>query len=476
MRVTFSVLAALTLFPLTALAADAPVPPRPNVLWLIAEDIGTDLGCYGDKDARTPNLDRLASQGCMYRHAFSTGPVCSSSRSALMTGMYQTSFGAQNHRSHRDDGYRLPEGFVLLTDRLRAAGYFTANVVQLPPPITWRGAGKTDWNFQPAAKPFDSAKWTDLKTHQPFYAQVNIHETHRMYEKAKENPTDPATVTPPPYLPDHPIARDDWARYHDSIHVLDGKIGQILAELDQEGLADNTVIFFFGDHGRECFRGKYYSYEQGCLTSLLVRWPGHVHPGSISDDLISLIDLNAQTLAIAGIAIPPEYPAHPFFGLGAVKRQYVFSARDRIDDTFDHVRTVRDDRYKYIRNYEPQRPYLQHMIYAEQTNPNVNLMKDLFAQGKLNADQAKFMASSRPEEELYDLQADPWEFHNLAQSPEHQPILVRLRGVLEQWRKDTHDRGLEPEDPAALKRILDLHYAQMKRQFGVVEPPKAAAP
>lgn len=439
---------------------------RPNILWLIAEDIGPDLSCYGDPDSRTPNLDRLASEGLLCRNACSTGPVCSTSRSAFCTGVYQTSFGAQHHRSHRDDGFHLPEGVRLITDRLREAGYFTANIHALPPELGFMGAGKTDWNFVPDHKPFDSAKWADLKKHQPFYAQLNFHETHRTYKKAKKDPTDPAKVTLPPYLADHPVAREDWALYHDAISDLDAKAGAVLDLLKREGLAENTLVFFFGDHGRECFRGKYFAYEQGCHTSLLVRWPGKVPAGTKTEDLISLMDVTATTLSAAGVPVPKEFHGQPFLGPEAKKREYLFTARDRIDDTQDRVRTVRDARYKYLRNFEPERPYIQPMVYAEHTNPNFNLMRDLQAAGKLNADQLKFLAPQRPAEELYDLQTDPWEFHNLAGQPGHEETLKRLRGVLDQWIQDTHDCGATPENPASLKRILEEHAAKMAKEFG----------
>ncbi|HYR57173.1 MAG TPA: sulfatase [Chthoniobacteraceae bacterium] len=462
----FLPLAAVLIASLARPLAAAP-EVRPNILWLIAEDIGPDLGCYGDPDSRTPKLDRLAAQGRLYRNAYSTAPVCSPSRSAFCTGMYQTSFGAQHHRSHRDDGYQLPAGVRLVTDRLREAGYFTANVKALPPELGFSGAGKKDWNFTfDKNTAFDSDKWADLKTHQPFYAQLNFHETHRPYKKAQTNPTGPATVTLPPYLADHPVAREDWAMYHDAIDELDAKAGAVLDLLDREGLAENTIVFFFGDHGRECFRGKYFSYEQGCHDSLIVRWPGKLPAGTASGDLVSLIDVTATSLSLAGVKLPADFPGQPFVGPEARKREYLFTARDRIDDTLDRVRTVRDARFKYIRNFEPERPYLQPMAYAEHTNPNFNLMKELFAAGKLNADQAKFMAPRRPPEELYDLQNDPWEFHNLAASPEHAPALGRLRETLDRWMRETHDGGDIPEDPATLRRILEAHQREMERQFG----------
>jgi len=227
---------------------------RPNILWLIAEDLSPDLGCYGTPEVRTPNLDRLAAEGMRFTRAFTSGPVCSASRSAFMTGMYQTSIGAHNHRSHRGDGYRLPEGVKTLVDRLRALGYFTANVVDLtgdPHEQFYRGTGKTDWNFAYEGKPFDSSRWADLKTHQPFYAQVNFAEAHRgkAWNTAHlhvDRPADPAKVKLPPYYPDRPEARADWAQYLNSVMALDKKVGFVLRKLEEDGLAENTIVVFFG--------------------------------------------------------------------------------------------------------------------------------------------------------------------------------------------------------------------------------------
>lgn len=472
MKLSASLLVTCVCLAAIGVSIGAGAPERPNILWIISEDIGPDLGCYGDFDASTPNLDRFAAEGRLYRKAYSTAPVCSASRSAFCTGMYQTSFGANHHRSHRDDGFTLPEGVRLITDRLREAGYFTANASLLPPELGFTAANKSDWNFTlPAGKkPFDTARWTELKKHQPFYAQVNLHETHRPYKRSNENPTDPAKVKLPPYLADHPIAREDWALYHDAIHDMDAKAGAVLNLLERDGLKENTIVVFMGDHGRECFRGKYFSYEQGCHTSLIVRWPGKVPAGEKSDDLISLIDLAATTLSLAGVKLPAGFHGQPFLGPEARRRDLVFTARDRIDDTLDRVRTVRDAQFKYIRNFQPERPYIQPMAYAEMTNPNFNLMKQLLAEGKLNADQAKFMAASRPAEELYDLKNDPWEFHNLAGQPEHAAALKRLRESLDAWIKDTHDQGETPEDPAALQRILDDHRQKMEEQASKKKP------
>ena len=434
-------------------AGEKAAPARPNILWLIAEDACKDFGCYGTEAARTPNIDRFAAESCRYNHAFATAPVCSPSRSAFMTGLWQIRIGAQNHRSHRTREFVRAPGVRLITERLRDAGYFTANVRALPDDLGFKGAGKTDWNFFDDGKAFDSAKWSDLKTHQPFYAQVNLHETHRVYYRSAKNPTDPAKVKLPPYLADDSIIRGDWAAYLDEVAALDEKIGALLRLLERDGLRENTAVFFFADHGREDFRGKYFAYEQGFETPLIVRWPALLKPGSTSDDLVSLLDVHATSLALAGVKAD-GLDGIPFLGPGAKKREFIFGARDRIDDTPDRVRTVRGARFKLIHNYEPQRPYLQRMAYAEVTNPAYNRMRQLFAEGKLNAAQAKFMASSRPPEELYDLQDDPFELHNLADDPAHRATLDKLRAQLDAWIADTHDQGVTPEDPQTVAEEL----------------------
>lgn len=447
-------------------AADA---ARPNILWIIAEDACRDFGCYSVEAARTPNIDHLASESCLYRNAFATGPVCSASRSAFMTGLYQTRIGAQNHRSHRTREFTRPAGVRLITERLREAGYFTANVRVLPPELGFNGAGKTDWNFFDDGKSFDSGKWSDLKSHQPFYAQVNLHETHRPYYRAANNPTDPAKVKLPPYLADDPIIRADWAAYLDEVAVLDDRIGALLRLLESEGLRENTAVFFFSDHGREDFRGKYFPSEQGFEVPLMVRWPALLNPGSSSDDLVSLLDVHATSLSLAGVK-PEGLDGSPFFGSDAKKREFIFGARDRIDDTPDRVRTVRDTRFKLVRNYEPQRPYLQRMAYAELTNPTYNRMRQLFAEGKLNADQAKFMASQRPAEELYDLQNDPFELHNLVDDPAHGATLGRLRQQLDAWIADTQDQGAIPEDLRTVAEELKRNGkndSKLRAEFGL---------
>ena len=447
----------LTLFSLllaAALPASAADTKRPNILWLIAEDLGPELACYGTTQVWTPNLDQLAAQGVRYTRAYTTAPVCSASRSAFMTGMYQTTIGAHHHRSHRTDGYRLPDGVRILPDWLRDAGYFTANLVTLPPACGFRGTGKTDWNFNRDGKAFDSANWADLKANQPFCAQINFKETHRKYGGPPK--ADPAKVIIPPYYPDHPVTRKDWAEYLDDASELDRKIGLLLQQLAADGLADNTVVIFHGDHGQAHVRGKQFCYEEGLHIPLIIRWPKsfpaptQLKPGLVDNRFIEAIDFAPTLLALAGATPPAKMQGRVFLGpTAAPPREYAFGARDRCDTTVFRLRTVRDARYRYIRNFTPDRPFLQANAYKEKQYPVWNLLKELHAQGKLTPAQEFLCQPTMPPEELYDLEADPHQIRNLATSPEHAATLARLRGVLEKWITDTDDQGRHPEKPEA---------------------------
>jgi N-sulfoglucosamine sulfohydrolase len=443
---------ALFLFSVSAVLGAAN-PPRPNILWLIAEDFGPQLGCYGTKEVWTPNLDRLAATGVRYTRCFTTAPVCSPSRSAFMTGMYQTTIGAHNHRSHRDDGYKLPSGVRLITDWMRDAGYFTANVRELPAGIGFRGVGKTDWNFSYSGKAFDSDKWVALKTNQPFFAQVNFQETHRKFRAPPR--ADPAKIELPPYYPDHPVTRKDWAEYLDSATELDRKVGLILKQLAAEGLVDSTAIVFFGDNGQAHVRGKQFCYEEGLSVPLIIHWPSGFpapkgfRPGTVNTQLIEAIDLAPTMLAFVGQSAPPKMQGKAFLGDNAQPpRQYAFGARDRCDETVFRLRTVRDARHRYIRNFTPERPFLQPNEYKEKQYPVWNLLKELHTAGKLTPIQAKLCEPTMPAEELYDLESDPHQVTNLVASAPHRPVLNRLRTALEKWIEETNDQGRNLEPPA----------------------------
>ncbi|MBX6312153.1 MAG: sulfatase [Isosphaeraceae bacterium] len=448
-------LAAAALGPLRGAAADEPPAQadRPNILWIIGEDMGPELGCYGYPLVRTPNLDRLASQGARFTRAFTTAPVCSPSRSALITGMYQTTIGAHNHRGHRNDGYKLPDGVEPITAYFRRAGYFTANVTTPAPGL--KVPGKTDFNFN-AGKVFDGTDWSQRRPGQPFYAQVNFTEPHRgpawpSARRQLKELVDPAKVELPPYYPDDPIVRDDWANYLDAINLLDEKVGKVLKRLEDEGLTENTVVFFLGDNGQCHVRGKQFLYDGGIHIPLLVRWPGRIPPGTVRDDLISAIDISATSLKLAGIDPPKHMQGRVFLGPNAdPPRTMIFAARDRCDETVDRIRCVRTARYKYIRNFYPDRPYTQPNKYKETQYPALAVMKRLYAEGKLTPEQALFMQPRRPAEELYDLESDPHEVHNLAGSAEHAAVLAKLRKALDDWMVETNDQGAIPEDPAAI--------------------------
>ncbi len=425
---------------------------RPNILWLIAEDLGPHLSCYGTREVSTPVLDGLSREGMRFTRYYTTAPVCSSSRSAFNTGMYQTTLGAHHHRSHRDDGYTLPAGVKLISKRLSEAGYFTANVKDLPAESGFKGTAKTDWNFSPPEKPFDSARWDDLKTHQPFYAQVNFQETHRTFHAPPK--ADPEKVEVPPYYPNHDITRKDWAQYLDAAMELDRKIGKIVELLKRDGLWENTVICFVGDNGAAHVRAKQFCYEEGLHVPFILRWPSGVTApagytsGQVSDRLLMSIDLTATSLSWGGITKPEDMQGQVFLGEQAeAPREYVFGARDRCDMTVFRLRTVRDARYRYIRNFTPDRPFLQHNEYKEKQYPVWNLIKELAAQDKLTPEQAVLAAPTMPAEELYDLATDPHQMKNLVNSntPEHRAALERLSGVLKEWIEQTHDQGRIPE-------------------------------
>lgn len=437
----------------------------PNILWLISEDTSPDIACYGNQIVATPNIDRLAAEGKRFTRVFVTSPVCSPSRSAFMTGMYQTTIGAHQHRTNPK--VPLPSGVRLITEYFRDAGYFISNCSALD----YDRNGKTDWNFDPGVeKPFDSSDWRDRAPGQPFFAQVNFHLTHRWFERDKERPIDPATVDLPPYYPDHPVARRDWTDYLESVQALDRRIGKVLDRLEEEGLLDNTIIFYFGDHGRPHVRGKQWLYDSGIHIPLIIRWPGHVEAGSVEDGFVSAIDLGPTAMALADIPVPEHMQGHPVLGNNARFREFIAAARDRCDMTIDRVRCIRTEKYKYIRNFHPELPYNQFSRYKDFFYPMQNLMNVLGERGELTPAQQYHVAKTKPPEELYDLDNDPYEIHNRADDPALQDVLADLRNKLDVWMDETGDRGGEPEDMTVLKNeeaARRTRYEQLWKERGL---------
>lgn len=445
---------------------------QPNILWIIAEDMGPELSCYGTPEVKTPTLDRLAEKGMLFNNAFTVTPVCSTSRSSFMTGMYAMSIDAHNHRSHREGTNPLPDGVRVITDWLRPAGYTTANIRKLTKDRKlskfYKGTGKTDWNFTyPKGKnPFDVSDFDELKNKQPFYAQINFSETHRggawnTSHQHIDHQADPAKVKIPDYYPEHPVTRAVWAQYLNAVMAVDKKVAFILDLLKRDKLDKNTIVIFLGDHGRAMPRGKQWPYDSGLHIPLIVYWPennsalpvpNNFKRGEQSEQLISAIDLSATTLAFAGVTKPEKMQGQVFLGSQAEPpRSYLFSGRDRGDETVFHIRTVRDKRYRYLRSKYPERPFLQINRYKEASYPILGLMRHLHTEGKLTGPPLKLMAESRPKEELYDLQNDPWETKNLAESAEHQATKKKLASALDEWMVEIDDKGRIPEDSAIPK-------------------------
>ena len=408
---------------------------RPNIVWIMAEDISTELGCYGHPAVKTPNLDRLAGDGIRYTHAFCTAPSCTPSRNAMMTGVYQTKTDTQDQRRR---GITLPKGMKPITHLLREAGYYTS--------VGCGYSDKTDLNFKAEAL-FDDKDWRTRQQSQPFFAQISLPITHRQSKgwgyvrRQSQHPVSAKEVQLPPYFPDHPVCRKDWAEYLDALEKMDSQVGEILKRLETEGISENTVVIFIGDNGRCHLRAKCWLYDGGIHVPLIIRRPGRLKSGSVNDDMISMIDISATILDIAGVRLPAYLDGHPIIGPRAKKRDHIFSARDLIDEVMDHIRCVRTRQFKYIRNYTPENGYHE-CKYVQDHRPMLKVIKSLHAEGKLTETQQLLLAKTKPKEELYDLWADQHEVNNLAQSPEHQQTLKKLRILLDEWIADTRDTGL----------------------------------
>lgn len=427
---------------------------RPNILWIIVDDISPNFGCCGETDIRTPNVDAIAKSGILFAQAHTTAPVCSASRSALITGMYQTTIGAQNHRSGRGaNKVRLPEGVELVPALFQKAGYYTCISDGKPDART---LGKTDYNFEWDRSVYNGPDWSGRKPGQPFFMQVQLlGGKHRDLGRWKEldayfgaDATAPDSVASlPPYYPRDPVILADWAHYLDSMRMTDIEVGRVIDRLRSEGLLENTLIILIGDHGVSHARGKQFLYTEGTRIPFIVSGPG-VRAGQLRNDLIEQIDMAAISLAAAGIPIPATMQARNVLAADYVKRDAVFAARDRCDETVDRIRSVRTDRWLYIRNYHPLRPHLQPNAYKD-TKPILIRLRELHAAGTLDTLSERLLfAPTRAPEELYEWVNDRWEINNLAGEPSRWPVLAELRARLDRWIVETNDHGREPESQA----------------------------
>ena len=423
-------------------------PTRPNILWLSTEDIGCQLSCYGDKTTATPNLDRLAKMGMVYDVAWSNYPVCAPARTTIITGMYAAANGAGNMRSNA----KLPKKIKMFPQLLREAGYACYN------------CSKEDYNHPKPGRVWDmssgAAHYHRRKNDHPFFSVFNYTRTHesRIRKRPHKALIDPASVNLIPYWPDTPKVRQDWAQYYDNLTGMDKWLGKKLDELERSRLADSTIVIFFGDHGSGMPRHKRYAGDSGMHVPFVVYipeelktvWPGDYQPGGRTSRPVGFVDLAPSMLSVAGVPIPDYLQGTPFLGAKATApKQYVLGLRDRMDERVDFSRSIRDERFLYIRNFMPHLPHGQTVAYQMET-PTTRIWKRKFDAGELNEVQAAFW-KPKAFEELYDLKNDPHETKNLAKDPVFAQHRNRLRTALRTKLTEIRDSGFLPEP--ALEKI-----------------------
>ncbi len=415
---------------------------RPNILWITSEDNGQELGCYGDQYADTPNIDRLAARSLRYLNAWSTAPVCAPARTTIISGLYPPSTGAEHMRSMT----RLPSGFRMYPQYLRAAGYYCTN------------NSKEDYNLEKVGQVWDEssrkAHWRKRGDGQPFFAIFNFTSSHESKIRTRPHtPIHDAAKAPiPSYHPDTPEVRRDWAQYYDVVTVMDAQVGGVLKQLEEDGLTDSTIIFYYGDHGSGMPRSKRWPYNSGLEVPMIVHIPEKFRdlatndyaPGGETKRLVGFIDLAPTVLSLAGIKPPKQMQGHAFLGeFAAPPQPYLYGFRGRMDERYDLVRTVRDQQFIYIRNYMPHKIYGQHIDYMFQT-PTTRVWREMYDRGELKPPQTYFW-ETKPAEELYDLVNDPDEVMNLASSSKHRKKLAELRAAQRKLALKIRDVGFLPE-------------------------------
>jgi len=426
-------------------------PDRPNILWITCEDISPNLGCYGDQYACTPVLDRLATEGVRYTNAYGITGVCSPNRSCLITGVYPSTLGNHGMRSIT----WLPDAIKCFPEYVQEAGYYCTN------------RSKTDYNFPTPKTAWNEcsgkAHWRNRAPGQPFFAVFNFTVCHESqirapearYQKntarlTPEQRHDEAAAPVPPFHPNTPESRRDWARYHDNITAMDYLAGDVLAQLEEDGLADDTIVFFFSDHGAGMPGIKKWVWGPGLHVPLIVRMPTKYRqwapgtPGSTTDRLVSFVDFAPTVLNLAGVEVPGHMQGSPFVGPAAGEpRERVYAIRDRMAERFDMVRVVRNKQFQYHRNFFPHLPWAQFVSYTEEM-PTMKVWRRMAEAGQLDAVQNRYF-ETKPIHELYDVVADPWQVNNLAADPEYADVLQEMRVHCTLWMVATGDLGLLPE-------------------------------
>ncbi len=421
---------------------------KPNIIWLVTEDTSPYIAAYGDSTAHTPNLDRLAKEGVRYTNVYDISGVCAPSRSALITGMYPTYLGTNHMRTQNafpeinipKYSVVLPPEVKMFSELMRKGGYYCTN------------NGKDDYQFEAVKAGWDqnnkTAHYKNRPTGKPFFAVFNFNVTHESQIWQKKNDpllVDPEKVPLPAYYPESPVIRKDVARMYSNIMEMDKQIGVMLQELEANGLLDSTIIVWYSDNGGPLPRGKREIYNSGLLVPMLIRFPNKQFAGTVDDQLISFVDFAPTTLSFAGIKIPEYMQGQAFAGAQkSDPRKYFYAARDRMDANYDMVRAAGDGRYKYHKNFQPEKPYMQNITYRLQMDMMKELMR-LNEQGALNDIQKLWFRKTKDAEELYDTKTDPYELNNIAKDPANASVLSKLRTELTKWMEQMDDKGFIPE-------------------------------
>lgn len=438
---------------------------RPNILWIYVEDISANLNCYGDKLVHTPHIDDLAKHGILFTHTFMPAPVCSPCRSAIITGAMQSTLGVHNHHSSRTEASAiyLPDYVRTIPELFREAGYFTFN------------HGKDDYNFTYDRKDLYSGEikdngmyglvgkeidWNAREKDQPFFGQIQLYGNKYIYNKKFKEKVirsiNPDSVQLPPYYPDTDFMRKEWAGYLETIELTDRDVGNIIERLRTDGVLDNTYIFFFSDHGMRLWRHKQFLYDSGTRVPFILAYygkNGKIRKAEVNNDLISGLDIGTTSLGLAEIPCPDYTEGRDFLSSNYSPRKFVISARDRCDFSIDRVRSVRTEDFRYIRNFFPERPYMQ-ANYRDEWEITQK-MRQLAKEGRLNDIQGKFWNNYRPKEELYYVKNDTDEINNLVNDPAYESKLKELRKILDEWIEKTGDKGQYPEDIEGLKFMYE---------------------
>jgi len=453
---------AVALCSATGLAAEK--SGRPNILWIIAEDMSPDLGCYGNKVVTTPNIDSLAAGGMRFTGVFTTGPACSPSRTALATGVYQTTLGAHHMRYSQELKPSLPKPVKILPELMRENGYYTGNIKG----ICGTGKGKDDWQFKVPGKSWDTQSWKQLIRHQPFYAQINSKDSHRAFPAPRN--ISKGKIKIPPYYPDHPVTRSDWAGYFASVNRFDQQVGAILKQLEADNLDKNTIVCVLSDHGRPMIRGKNWLYDSGTRIPLIIYYPQGVkrphgyQPGKVNSKLLSAIDLVAETVLMAGGKIPDWMQGGSFLREDSRPRRYIHTAADRFGDVDTCSRAVRTDRFKYIRNFKTPGSINEcTTAYRRAAHPIHHLLNIMGEKNLLTPVQAQLL-KPLAQEELYDLDKDPYETVNLIGNEDFDAIHKELKDRMMQWIRSSKDKGLEKDSDAIVEHFKAYGVSTFKKK------------